>query len=386
MDFNIYMPVRIISGENCVIKNSTEFRKLGKKCLIVTSKTSAKKSGALDDVVSALNIENIEYFIFDEITENPLVSTVIRAGEKAREIGADFIIGIGGGSPLDASKAVAICAENPDYDIKRLYARPVPSKALPVVLVGTTSGTGSEVTGVSVLTNDEDSMKKSISGADCYGAVSFLDPKYTYSMNYYITVSTALDAFAHAVEGWFAPACSDLPTQYAKMALPLIYKGLKYLDQEKTLPDEKLREELYYGSIYAGLELNVCGVAFPHTVGYVLTENFGIPHGKACTAFMPYLLQKAKKYKNERYSELLEILGDNEENVIDTINSLTNVKNLPMTEEQIKEWCSRWNNGNKNFDKTPGGFTKEEAEKVLRMLSANDVAKPLDINPDGFSI
>lgn len=369
MDFNIYMPVRIISGENCVIKNSLEFSKLGKKCLIVTSRTSAKKSGALDDVITALNNENIEYAIFDEITENPLVSTVIKAGEKAREFGAEFVIGIGGGSPLDASKAVAICAENPDYDIKGLYSRHIPSKALPVVLVGTTSGTGSEVTGVSVLTNDEDGMKKSISGADCYGAVSFLDPKYTCSMNYDITVSTALDAFAHAVEGWFAPACSDLLTQYAKMALPLIYNGLKYFEETKQLPDEKLREDLYYGSIYAGLELNVCGAAFPHTVGYVLTENFGIPHGKACTAFMPYLLEKAKKYKNERYCELLEILGDSEENIINVINRLTSVKNLTMTDEQIEKWCSRWVNGNKNFDKTPGGFTMDEAEKVLRMLS-----------------
>ena len=363
------MPVRIISGENCVVKNSAELRRLGKKCLIVTSKTSAKKSGALDDVITALNNENIAYSIFDEITENPLVSTVIKAGEKAREFGADFVIGIGGGSPLDASKAVAICAENPDYDIKGLYNRAIPSKALPVILVGTTSGTGSEVTGVSVLTNDEDGMKKSISGADCYGAVSFLDPKYTCSMNYDITVSTALDAFAHAVEGWFAPACSDLPTQYAKMALPLVYRGLKYLHQEKTLPDEKLREDLYYGSIYAGLELNVCGAAFPHTVGYVLTENFGIPHGKACTAFMPYLLEKAKKYKYERFCELMEILGDTEENLINVITSLTNVKNLHMTEEQIKDWCSRWNNGNKNFDKTPGGFCKEEAEALLKALS-----------------
>lgn len=370
MDFNIYMPARIISGENCVLKNSAEFKKLGKKCLVVTSRTSAKKSGALDDVITALDNENIEYAIFAEITENPLVSTVIKAGEKAREFKADFIIGIGGGSPLDASKAVAICAENPDYDIKGLYNRAIPSKALPVILVGTTSGTGSEVTGVSVLTNDEDGMKKSISGADCYSAVSFLDPKYTYSMNYDITVSTALDAFAHAVEGWFAPACTDLPTQYGKMALPLIYKGLKYLDETKALPDEKLRADLYYGSIYAGLELNVCGAAFPHTVGYVLTENFGIPHGKACTAFMPYLLEKAKKFKNERFCQLLEILGDTEENVIGVITRLTDVKNLPMTDEQIKEWCSRWSNGNKNFDKTPGGFSKDEADKVLKMLSA----------------
>ena len=85
---------------------------------------------------------------------------------------------------------------------------------------------------------------------------------------------------------------------------------------------------------------------------------------------MPYLLEKAKKFKNERYCELLGILGDSGENIIGIINRLTDIKNLNMTDEQIEEWCSRWNNGNKNFDKTPGGFTKDEAEKVLRMLNS----------------
>ncbi len=186
-------------------------------------------------------------------------------------------------------------------------------------------------------------------------------------MNYDVTVSTALDAFAHAVEGWFSPLCNELPTQYAKMALPLIYKGLKYLDETKALPDEKLREDLYCGSIFAGLELNICGAAFPHTVGYVLTENFGIPHGKACTAFMPYLLKKAKAYKNERFCEFLEVIGDSEENIINTVKNLTNIKNLGATDEQIVEWCSRWGQV-KNFDKTPGGFTNEEAVVVLKEL------------------
>ena len=105
MDFNICMPVRIIGGENCVLKNSREFSKYGKKCLIVTSKSSAKKSGALDDVIFVLNKEGIEYRIFDEITENPLVSAVIKAGEKARGFGAEFIVGIGGGSPLEIGRA-----------------------------------------------------------------------------------------------------------------------------------------------------------------------------------------------------------------------------------------------------------------------------------------
>ena len=357
---------KIYSGKNCVLENANIFATYGKKCLIITSRTAGEKSGALADVISALEYNDISYRIFNKITENPLVSTVIEGGAVSREFGADFIVGIGGGSPLDASKAVAICAQNPDYDIDGLYNRKNPSKALPVILVGTTSGTGSEVTGVSVLTNDNTMQKKSIGGADCYGAVAFCDAKYTYSMSYDITVTTALDAFAHAVEGFFSPKCTEYSLMYAKKALPLLYRGLKVLN-EKNCIDEKLREELYLGSIYAGLELNVCGAAFPHTVGYVLTEEFGIPHGKACTAFMPMLLENAKKNIPEKFAEFTEAVEAEEAEIIKIIKELTAVK-IDATDEQIAEWCLRWKDGNKNFDNSPGGFDYKQAEKAMKNL------------------
>ncbi len=366
MDFNIYMPTRIIGGKDCVVKNGEIFSSCGKRCLVVTSKSGAVKSGALKDVSETLEKQGIDYIVFDEITENPLASACIKAGQKAREFNSDFIIGIGGGSPLDASKAVAICAKNPDYDIDGLYNRGIPSEALPLILIGTTSGTGSEVTGVSVLTNDKTMMKKSISGVDCYACVSFLDPKYTYSMPYNITVTTVLDAFAHAVEGWFSQKCTALPTRYAEMALPDIFEGLKYLHETKALPDEKMRDKLYYASIYAGLTLNVCGTAFPHTVGYILTEEFGVPHGKACTAFFPVFLEKAKANSPERVKALLDLLATDEVTLSEIIGGLTDVK-IEADKEDIQKWCSRWGVV-KNFINTPGGFTNEEAEKAVCSL------------------
>ncbi len=366
MDFNIYMPTRIVGGKDCVLNNGEIFSSYGKKCLIVTSKSGAVKSGALKDVLTVFEKEGITYEIFDEINENPLASACIKAGEVARKMNADFIVGIGGGSPLDASKAVAICAENPDFDIEGLYNRKIPSKALPLILIGTTSGTGSEVTGVSVLTNDKTLMKKSISGVDCYAAVSFLDPKYTCSMPYNVTVTTVLDAFAHAVEGWFSQKCTELPTKYAEMALPDIYDGLRFLYETKALPDEKMREKLYYASIYAGLTLNVCGTAFPHTVGYILTEEFGIPHGRACTAFFPVFLEKAKSNMPERVAKLLALLKTDEETLLKIICGLTDVK-IQAEKTDIKKWCSRWGVV-KNFINTPGGFTNSEAEEAIFRL------------------
>ncbi len=367
MDFNIYMPVRLVSGENCVINNAYIFSSLGMKCLIVTGGGSAERSGALSDVKVALEKERIKYAVFDKITQNPLCSTVIEGGKAAREFGADFIIGIGGGSPLDAAKAIAICAENIDFDIDGLYNRKTPAMALPLVLIGTTSGTGSEVTGVSVLTNDNNMTKKSISGSDCYAAVSFLDPQYTYSMPYGVTVSTALDAFAHSVEGWFSKKCGDIASAYGKMALAMIFEGLKYLNETKLLPEKELRDKLYLGSIYAGLELNICGAAFPHTIGYALTEKFGVPHGKACTAFMPLFLKRAKEFMPERYDELLKVLCCDEAEVISIVKELTGVK-INATDDALLNICKRWEQGNKNFDNSPGGFDFKVAFEAFKEL------------------
>ena len=171
MLFDGYMPVRIVSGAGCLKNRGKDLSRFGSSCLIVCSGTAAGKSGALDDCIEVLEQQGIAYDVFDEITENPRTATVHDAGRLARSVNASFIVGIGGGSPMDAAKAVAIYAANPEMTPDGIYARPIPCMALPVVLIGTTAGTGSEVTGVSVLTNLS-GRKKSISGPDCYAALS----------------------------------------------------------------------------------------------------------------------------------------------------------------------------------------------------------------------
>ena len=172
---NIYMPARCIVGRGCVEQSGGIFVSAGKRCLIVTGRSSARLSGALGDAEKALQGAGISYDIFDGIGANPLVSACCAAGKRARDIGAEFILGIGGGSVLDASKAIAIYAADPSLAPMDIYKREYSGTPLPVLLIGTTAGTGSEVTGVAVLTNDETGAKKSISGADCYAAVSFCD-------------------------------------------------------------------------------------------------------------------------------------------------------------------------------------------------------------------
>lgn len=366
MDFDFFMPVKIYSGKGAVKKNANVFSQYGKVAGIVTGKHSAKKSGALDDVTAVLKKQGINCLIYDKITENPLIESCHEAGEMFRKNGVEFVIGIGGGSPLDASKAIAIYAANESLAPKDIYLRKYDNPALPVLLIGTTAGTGSEVSAVSVLTSGDTGRKKSISGADCYAKAVFADSTYTHSMSYDVTVSTALDAFAHAVEGYYSAKYSDIAALFAEKALPMLWESLKKLFAKRKLPNKAEREKLYYGSLYAGMVLNHCGTLFPHPLGYVLTENYGIPHGKASAAFLYDLIFTGSIYAKEKTEHLMQLLSTTEIELGVKIGILTDLPEITMSREEIADFCSRWDNNTPgNFTNTPGEFTKEDAARVF---------------------
>lgn len=362
---NENFPVKMFLGRGCLKNNSDLFSDFGKKCLIVTGKSSAILSGALKDVTDIFEISCISYEIFDEVEPNPLTLTCKKAGDLAASINADFILGIGGGSVLDASKAIAIFASNPDLSHSKIYERAIPSAHLPVILIGTTSGTGSEVTGVSVLTNADTGLKKSISGKDCYAEVVFGDYTYTMSTPEDVRISTALDAFSHAVEAYLSSTANSDVLYFSSRALSYLKKYITS-GSFSSLNDEDY-ESLYIASVYAGLAINLAGTCFPHTVGYYLTENYGIPHGRACAAFFPVFAARAKKYCPERFEAILKILDTDEKSLIENIIRLTDI-NIKIEKSEAQRISLRWKNGVKNFDRTPGGFTYKDAESALLSL------------------
>lgn len=366
MDFNLSVPVRVVSSKGVVKEKGSLFTSFGKRCLIVTGEKSAILSGALDDVKTALTENGITFEIFDKITPNPYIEDCHLAGVLARETGAEFIIGIGGGSALDAAKAVAVYAANEEFSPFDIYEKKERNIALPLVLIGTTAGTGSEVGSVAVLSNKRNGRKKSINYPDCAPKLTFADSEYTHSMPYSVTVSTALDALSHAIEGYLGNNCTDIPTMFAEKAILLLWDGLKTLEREKRLPNAKMREQLYYGSLYAGITLSYCGTAFPHPLGYVLTENFGVPHGFACAAFMPELIRRAVRYERDRARRLFNLMKTNSAEFFRVITELCELGDITMTEDELSEWCGRWNTVPSNFVASPGGFSKEEARTMLR--------------------
>lgn len=283
MKFDFYMPVKVFSGKDCVERNSEKFA-LGKNCMIVTGANSAIKSGALDDVINVLCDNGIDYVIYDKIRENPLLSTIYDAGVIAREYNCDFIIGIGGGSPMDAAKAIAAFAANPDISPEEIYNVSDLVSSLPIILIPTTSGTGSEANPYSIITLDGEDRKKTFNSPYSYAKYAFLDYKYTLSLSRDYSLSTALDAFCHCIESYLSPKSTEISRLFALWGAKHIWDAFDELDS--GVISEKTRESLQFASFAGGAAINTTGTGFPHPMGYNLTFHSCLSHGRACAAFI----------------------------------------------------------------------------------------------------
>ncbi len=358
-----HMPVRLLREEGALKQCGAIAKTFGKRCLIMTSASAAEKSQALFDALESLKAAHVETTVYPLISANPTIAQCRAAADAYNVAGAYSILAIGGGSVMDAAKATAWMVTNFAPDDEAVFGSELKRKPCPLMLCGTTAGTGSEVSAVAVIT-DENGKKRSIKHEYCYAAYVFADPRYTDSMPRSVTVSTALDALAHAVEGYLNPACDDISTLFAEKAIPWICEGLLYLC-EHDLPDASLRNKLFDASLYAGFVLNACGTAFPHPMGYVLTEEHGIPHGQACAVFMGELLDCAKAATPDRAAKLFALCGGEEylRRILDTLVQA----DVHMTEEQL-DACKERFASLPHFTRVPGGYDGEHADALCRRL------------------
>ena len=365
MDLNSFMPVKLVTGAGCVRANGKELAKLGKTCLIVTGKTSARVSGALRDVTDALDGNGQGWILFDEIGQNPRLTDCMTAAEKAIDGGADFVVGIGGGSALDAAKCIAVLAANPGMTQAQLYAFDWANAPLKIVAVGTTAGTGSEVTKVSVITTP-DGRKKSFHHEAIFPVLALGDPTYTMSLPPMVTRATMVDVLAHCAESFFSRAANHISRVYAVEGIRLLLPVMRMMAENGCDDlDYAIREKLYCASIYGGLAINVTGTCFPHTMGYLLTEAFGIPHGTACAVFQKDFYEYNKSVVPALAAEFLERIGCGEEEYLCLIEKLTPPCEVTMDEALVAAAHSRWV-GNGSMAKCQGAFTADMADNVLR--------------------
>lgn len=292
----IYMPTNVYSERNCVKNHGKELASLGKKAMLVTGKHSSRVNGSLKDVELALQEEGCGYVIFDEIEENPSIETVMKARELGVSEGVDFVVGIGGGSPMDAAKAIALMIANPKEDEGILYEKRKLS-ALPVAEVPTTAGTGSEVTPYAILTIHARRTKQSISYR-IYPELALIDSKYLKTEHLNTLIDTTVDALAHLLESYLNTNANSYNRMYSEKGLSL-FGGIKEeLLQCRRMgkePAETLSDAVFDALMQiaatAGMAITHTGTSLPHGLSYAVTYEMGVPHGKAVGIFLPGFLE-----------------------------------------------------------------------------------------------
>ena len=287
-----YMPTKVYQEKDVVINKSGEWCILGNRALIVTGRSSARANGSLADVIAALTSNKKEYVIFSEIEENPSVDTVMRARDMGISNKVDFVIGIGGGSPLDAAKAIALMIFHSDKDKDYLYTKGS-DEALPVVAIPTTCGTGSEVTPYSILTRTELLAKGSIPHK-VFPRYALVDSKYLGYAPVSVLHNTAVDALAHFYESYINTNATDYSRMMVEKGLKVWARSKGVLEgkREKTLDD---LDNMMLASSMAGMAISMTGTSLPHGLSYPVTVRRGMPHGMGVGYFQAGYLREADK-------------------------------------------------------------------------------------------
>lgn len=325
-----FMPVRVYQEENCVRNHASELGALGRHALLVTGRHSAKTNGSQADVEAALAAQNVTWDVFDEIEENPSVETVMRAAENGRAAGVDFVIGIGGGSPMDAAKAIGALIRHREYGWEDLYRPEADCSSLPIAEIPTTCGTGSEVTGASVLTRNDLKTKKSLPHA-IFADLALLDGKYLETAPESVLRNTSVDAMGHMFESFINVKATEFSRIFVRAGLS-VWKETKDVLLGRKKPERADFNRMLLASCFAGMAIAHTGTSLPHGLSYVLTYDLHMPHGAAVGYFQEGYLREADE---DDRTALLSMAGFSDlQELHDFYRAVCGVKEIP--EEVLK--------------------------------------------------
>jgi len=297
-----YMPTKIIEGKNLLQQEKAIFAEIGKFPLIVTGQHSAKMSGALEDVVNVLAQEGKIYTLFDQVEENPSIETIIAGAKKGR--GCDCVIGIGGGSPIDAAKAIALLMNNTLEEAEKVLLEVHEKEALPLIVIPTTAGTGTETTPYAILTNHKEATKVNFK-AKVFPKYALMDVRYFMSMPRQVRNVTCIDAMTHLIESYMSGRSNHYSAYMALEGLRLWGTVKEKLFEESI--SEGIMTVFMHASTLAGMAIAQTGTSLPHGMGYPLTYHHGIAHGKANGLLMAAYLDHCQD--TQRVTRLLAALG-----------------------------------------------------------------------------
>ena len=305
--FRYHMPTSVVTDRGGVARAGSLLPSPCSRVMVVAGKASVRRAGHLFRLLDSLKQAGVATDVFDGVEENPSLDTVDRGARWAREYGAVAVVGIGGGSALDAAKAVAVCAATGMAVRDVIAARPAPRGSLWFLAIPTTAGTGSEVTPYALLTDPGPPDKVNLATPDSFPACALLDAELTCSMPPDLTRNTGVDALCHAVEGYLSLRAQPLSDANAEQAVALIGQALpRVLGAPHDLD---AREQMLVAACLAGMVIAQTGTTACHALSYHLTLAHGVHHGHACGMLLGATVEWARTFVPGKVDRIERLLG-----------------------------------------------------------------------------
>lgn len=373
VDFAYFLPVNIVFGSGKLKRIGELTKPYGKKALIVTGRSSAKKSGIYDKVKNSLEAVGLATELYDKVQQNPLTTTAEEGAAFAKAKGCDVIVAIGGGSIMDCAKAIAFLSKNEgdisDYIYNRLHS----DEALPLIAVPTTCGTGSEGNGFAVLTNPENGDKKSLRCSAIVPKVSLVDPECMMTMPKKVLASVAFDALCHNIEAYTSKIAQPFTDALSLYAIELLADNL--VDVYNGTAGKDGWEKVTLASTIGGMVINTAGVTLAHGMEHPASGLKDIVHGNGLAALTPVIIEMSYKGNRSKFSKIARIMGGltaedcagKIRTLLEQIDLKVTLSDLGITEEDIPwmaENCMKVSAA--GVANNPVVFTQEEIAEIYR--------------------
>ena len=376
--FSFVLPTEIVYGPGVLNRLPEEMKRLNCQRPVIITDAGIVRAGIADRVQAMIAEAGIPCLVYSGVEANPKDVNCEEGARLAREFGADSLIAVGGGSPIDCAKAVGVLLAHDADRIKPYEGKTAATKPqLPLIAIPTTSGTGSELTFSSVITDTENHYKMTVKSPFTAARLALCDPELTISVPPMVTASTGVDALTHAIEGYTANCGEPIADAFALYSIELIYHNLEKAVKDGT--DLPARSALLMGSMLGGMSFSHSDVASVHCVAESLGGVYDLPHGMCNAIFLPHVMEYNMECCVEKYARVAQAMGfaftdprEGAKTAVRAVKDLCRAVGLPdfrslnvKTEdfEVIAEMSAK----NISTESNPRPMSKEDYLKVLWM-------------------